>query len=273
MKKYLQLTSQLVDKFDNVKLELILREENSTADKIARLALTEDTSAMEGLLMEVQTTPSIDRLQAISIQQQNNWMEPIISYIRDGQLPSDSSEAKKVNVRATRFIVLNRELYKREFLMLYLKCLAPNKATYVLREKHEGACGNHSGPQSLVGKMIRASYFWLTMQKDAVEFVKKCDKCQRFGNVQHIPGELLVSISSPWPFSTYGIDIVGPLPLGKRQVKFLLVTIDYFTKWVEAKPLAVITKDKIQTFVWKNIVCWFRIPRMIVSHNGHQFNS
>ena len=200
-------------------------------------------------------------------------MEPIISYIRDGQLPSDSSEAKKVNVRATRFIVLNRELYKREFSMLYLKCLAPNKATYVLREKHEGVCDNHFGPQSLVGKMIRASYFWLTMQKDAVEFVKKCDKCQQFGNVQHIPGELLVSISSPWPFSTYGIDIVGPLPLGKRQVKFLLVTIDYFTKWVEAKPLAIITKDKIQTFVWKNIVCWFRIPRMIVSHNGHQFDS
>ena len=53
MKKYLQLTSQLIDKFDNVKLELIPREENSTADKIARLALTEDTSAMEGLLMEV----------------------------------------------------------------------------------------------------------------------------------------------------------------------------------------------------------------------------
>ena len=72
MKKYLQLTSQLIDEFDNVKLELIPREENSAADKMTRLASTEDASATEGLLMEVQTTLSIDRLQTISIQQQSN---------------------------------------------------------------------------------------------------------------------------------------------------------------------------------------------------------
>ena len=93
--------------------------------------------------------------------------------------------------------------------------------------------------------MIKAGYFWPTMQKDAVELVKKCDKCQRYGNVQHIPRELLTSISSPSPFSTWGLDIVDPLPLGKRQVKFLLVAIDYFTKWIEAEPLAVIIEDKI----------------------------
>ena len=121
--------------------------------------------------------------------------------------------------------------------------------------------------------MIRVGYFWPTMQKNAAELVKKCDKCQWFGNVQHIPGELLTSISSPWPFSMWEIDIVGPLPLGKRQVKFLLVAIDYFTKWVEAEPLAVIIKDKIQTFVWKNIVCRFGIPRTIISNNGRQFDS
>ena len=72
MKKYLQLTSQLIDEFDNVKLELIPREENSAADEMTRLASTEDASATEGLLMEVQTTLSIDRLQTISIQQQSN---------------------------------------------------------------------------------------------------------------------------------------------------------------------------------------------------------
>ena len=90
-------------------------------------------------------------------------MEPIISYIRDGQLPSNSSEAKKVKVQAARFTVLNGELYKSGFLMPYLKCLAPNEVTYVLREIHEGVCGNHSEPQSLVGNTIRASYFWPTM--------------------------------------------------------------------------------------------------------------
>ena len=73
-------------------------------------------------------------------------METIISYIKDGQLPSNSSKAKKVKVRATRFTILNGELYKRGFSMPYLKCLAPNKVMHVLREIHKGVCGNHSGP-------------------------------------------------------------------------------------------------------------------------------
>ena len=130
-----------------------------------------------------------------------------------------------------------------------MKCLNPEEAVYVLWEIHEGICGNHSRPQSLIGKAIRAGYFWLTMQKDTAELIQKCDKCQRFGTVQHIPGELMSSISSLWPFSIWGIDIVGPLPQGKKQVKFLLVAIDYFTKWVKEEPLVIIIENKVQSFV------------------------
>ena len=169
MKKYLQLTSQLIDEFDSIKLKLIPKEGNSASNEIARLASIKNASATESLLMEVQKIPNTDGLQALSIQQQSNWMEPFLSYIRDSQLPSNSSEAKKVKVWVARFTVLNRELYKRGFLMPYLKCLAPDEATYVLREIHESVCGNHSGSRSLVGKMIRVGYFWPTMQKDVVE--------------------------------------------------------------------------------------------------------
>ena len=66
---------------------------------------------------------------------------------------------------------------------------------------------------------------------------------------------------------------MGPLPQGKRQMKFLLVAIDYFTKWVEAEALATITETKVPNFVWKNIVYRFGIPRMIISNNGRQFDS
>ena len=83
----------------------------------------------------------------------------------------------------------------------------------------------------------------------------------------------MTSIASPWLFAQWGIDIVSPLPPGKRQVKFLLVAIDYFIKWVEAEALSTITEAKIQSFVWKNIVCRFRIPQPIVSDNRQQFNS
>ena len=66
---------------------------------------------------------------------------------------------------------------------------------------------------------------------------------------------------------------MGPLPQGKKQVSFLLVTIDYFMKWVEAKALAMITEAKVRNFIWKNIVCRFGIPQTIISDNGRQFNS
>ena len=75
----------------------------------------------------------------------------------------------------------------------------------------------------------------------------------------------MTNISLAWPFSTWGIDIVNTLPLRKRRVKFMLVAIDYFTKWVEAEPLAIIIEEKIQSFI---IVCRFRIPRTIISDNG-----
>ena len=70
------------------------------------------------------------------------------------------------------------------------------------------------------------------MQKDTREFVERCDKCQRFRNVRCILGEKTMAISSQWPLAQWGIDIIGPLPQGKKQVKFFIVAIDYFTKWV-----------------------------------------
>ena len=67
--------------------------------------------------------------------------------------------------------------------MPYLKCVDEEEAKYILEEIHEGVCGNHASPRLLVSKIIRAGYFWPTMQKEAREVIKKCDKCQRFGNV------------------------------------------------------------------------------------------
>ena len=102
------------------------------------------------------------------------------------------------------------------------------------------------------------------MQVDAAEIVKRCDKCQRYGNMQRLPVKRLTTIACPWPFAQWGIDIVDPLPQGKCQVKFLLVAIDYFTKWVEAEALAMITEARIRSFVWKNIICRFGIPLTII---------
>ena len=78
---------------------------------------------------------------------------------------------------------------------------------------------------------------------------------------------------APWPLAQWGLDILGPFPLGTRQMKFLVVVIDYFTKWVEAEPLASITQQNFKSFVWKNIVCRFGVPRVLVSDNRRQFDN
>ena len=74
-------------------------------------------------------------------------------------------------------------------------------------------------------------------------------------------------MQSPWPFAIWGIDLIGSLPTGKGGVKYAMVAVDYFTKWVEAEPLASITTKKVLDFVVKNIICKFGLPAKIVSDN------
>ncbi|KAL0355479.1 UNVERIFIED_CONTAM: hypothetical protein Sradi_3994800 [Sesamum radiatum] len=133
-----------------------------------------------------------------------------------------------------------------------------------------GCCGTHVGTRILANKALRVG-FWPTMKQDAIRLVSKCERCQKHSSFIHQPAELLTTMLSPCPFMQWGIDIVGPFPLVEGQRKFLLVAIDYFTKWVDAEPLARITKGEVMKFIWKNIVCHFGIPREIISDNGRQF--
>ena len=100
-------------------------------------------------------------------------MDPIITYIKSGNLLSNPTKARKVRIRLSKFTILNDELYKRGFSQPYLKCLYPENAEYVPREIYEGVCGNNSGLHSLDGQVVCAGYFWPTMQKDATQVVQK----------------------------------------------------------------------------------------------------
>ncbi|GJY01910.1 reverse transcriptase domain-containing protein [Tanacetum coccineum] len=142
--------------------------------------------------------------------------------------------------------MINGTLYKKYFLGPWLRCVGPLQANYVIREIHEGSCSMHSGPRSVVAKAIRTGYYWPTMHTDARKLIRECNDCQ-------------------------GIDIAEPFPEGQGKVKFLIVAIDYFTKWIEAKPVATITSNQVKKFIWDNIVCRFGLPGEIVSDNGKQF--
>ena len=87
-------------------------------------------------------------------------------------------------------------------------------ALKIMEEIHKGICGNHVGSRALATKILRARYFWATMKQDCMKFVRKCEKCQRFGESKHMPSEQLHCSESTWPFHKWGIDILGPFPLG-----------------------------------------------------------
>ena len=159
-------------------------------------------------------------------------MDPIWDYLVDGISPSNLKEASKLRVRLARFTIHQGTLYKRGFSTPNLKCVGKEYTNYVLKEVHEGICGNHIRARSLVEKTLRQGYYWPTMLKDATELVKKCKICQEHAQISHIPSDSLTSITSPWPFQQWGLDILGPQTIGKGQYKFIVVAVDYFTKWV-----------------------------------------
>ncbi|XP_022638464.1 uncharacterized protein LOC111241956 [Vigna radiata var. radiata] len=139
-----------------------------------------------------------------------------------------------------------------------------------VRELHHDICGSHSGKRTLRAKILRAGFYWPTIEQDCKEFIQKCISCQSHGHDTRIPLSELMGIISPWPFAQWGMDIVGPLPLAKGQCKYLLVAIDYFTKWIEAEALATISARKVQSFIW-HLICRFGISQKIITDNGQQF--
>ena len=211
-----------------------------------------------GKLIPVENPPEpsvcIENGEVSPVMSEPSWMDPIWDYLVEGTLPSDPKEASKIRAMSARFTIHQGTLYKRGFSTPILKCVGKEDANYILREVHEGVCGNHIGARTLVGKTLRQGYYWPTMLKDATELVRKCKTCQEHAKICYLPYEPLTSITSPWPFQQWGLDILGPLPIGRGQCKFIIVVVDYFTKWVEVEPLATITEQKVRNFIWRSII-------------------
>ena len=99
------------------------------------------------------------------------------------------------------------------------------------------------------------------MLKDCTEFDKGCQECQRHVGIQHMSASELHAIIKPWPFRGWALDIIGEIqPASSRQQKFILVGINYFTKWVEVVPLVKVDQDAVTEFIQKHIVYRFGIP-------------
>ncbi|GJZ38613.1 reverse transcriptase domain-containing protein [Tanacetum coccineum] len=118
--------------------------------------------------------------------------------------------------------------------------------------------------------LYRKSYL-VPLMRDARELIRACDDCQAHASVPRLPKANMISVTSTWPFMKWGMDIVRPLSEGLGRMKYLIMATDYFTTWMEAKPLATITGKQVVNFTWDNIICRFGIPATIIIDNGTQF--
>lgn len=265
--QYYHKAARLMRQFKTVELKYIPRGENVKADRLSKLTTDKERGQLTSLIRQVLFKPAIECLHVGCMAERDDWRREIMLLIKK---QDEGNTLRPEEAKQTRYIVIGEELYRRGYVTPMLKCLSREESKYVMRELYEGICGRHDGGRSLRAQALRAGFYWTTMERDCQTFVQKCIACQKFGNIIHEPAIELHSLVSPWPFAQWGMDIVGPFPTGQSQFKFLLVAVDYFTKWVEAEPLARITAAQVQKFVWK-LICRFEIPKFVITDNGRQF--
>ena len=157
MTLYLKKVHELLKKFVQVQVRYVLRAENSQADALSKLETASQEDLDRRIPVEHLLEPSINinNEEIIPVMTGTSWMDPIWDYLLNRTLLSDPKEASKLRVRLTRFALLRGTLYKRGFSIPFLKCIGKEDANYVLREVHEGICGNHIGARTLAGKTLR----------------------------------------------------------------------------------------------------------------------
>ncbi|VFQ98159.1 unnamed protein product [Cuscuta campestris] len=274
MKKYRDTALELLKSFIAYSVEQIPRAENAEADILSKLSSDTPQHIRRMANVEELSVPSIHAFPVAMIcARPKDWTDDIVAFLKDGTLPDDAVKAKLVRTRAPGYTLEGEKLYKRAYSGTLLRCLRPTEAKQVMEEVHAGICSAHQGAYAVSRKITLQGYFWPTIVKDCTEFLKKCKVCQEFQKVPGRPSTNYTPISTAIPFPRWGVDLVDALPRGTGSVRYVIVAIDYFTKWVEAAPLASITEVQCQKFLAKQVICRFGVPEHIITDNGTQFES
>ena len=160
-------------------------------------------------------------------------------------------------------------LYKKENDKL-LRVIRKFEFEGLMFMMHDHELSAHFGFKTTYSK-VRERYYWRGMLKDIETYVKSCDKCQRRGKPKQ--KHELYPIEIEEPFARIGIDIVGPLPVTHRGNKYIVVAMDYFTKWPEAKALKEANAKEVSNFIYDEIICRHGCPKRILSDRGTHFNN
>lgn len=277
MSKYRELVREMMREFEQISLVKVPCGENSRADELAKAASgCADVATLAKI--EVLEGPSIEgsmphrRIMMVEAIP-NDWRGKIVNYLEFAIQPDNPIESRKLRIKAARHQIIEGELFRQSFSGPLLRYLGPAQAKLVLTDIHEGSCRAHIGGRNLAHKVMSQGYYWSYLAREAAQYVRKCDKCQKHAPTSNAPAEELNTLGVPWVFARWGMDILGPLPTAPGGFRYVLLSIDYFTKWVEAESYVAITGNDVIKFTWKNIICRFVTPRYIVCDNGTQFNN
>nr|GEZ12942.1 reverse transcriptase domain-containing protein [Tanacetum cinerariifolium] len=151
------------------------------------------------------------------------------------------------------------------------RCVAGQEAVDILIACHSGPTGGHYGANYTAKKVFDLGFYWPTIYKEAFELVKNCDSCQRQGKISQKDEMPQNAIQICEIFDAWGIDFMGPF-LNSKGNKYILVVVDYLSKWVEAKALPTNDASVLVKFL-KSLFSRFGTPKAIISNRGTHFNN
>ncbi|XP_070022106.1 uncharacterized protein [Nicotiana sylvestris] len=174
MQRYFDKLQVNLHCFKEWNLQHVPREQNSEADALANLGspIEEDEISLRTVVQLSRSVIEEGYAEINSTSLTWDWRNKYIEYLKNGKLPLDPKESRALRTKAARFTLAeDGTLYRRTFNGPLIVCLGPGDTDYVLREVHVGTCGNHSGTESLIHKIVIAGDYWDSMEKDAKEFV------------------------------------------------------------------------------------------------------
>jgi ribonuclease HI len=300
MTAYRNLYYYLERTFDGCEVSHISRASNEEADNLANIG-SQCLPILQGVFWEEIIERSIKNNKTSTTEEQGHhqatgsgasklgqgstaepeevmmieetWMQPYLAYMINKTLPKDTVEARRIIRQSKAFVVLQGKLYKKSITGVLQRCITPQEGQEILKDIHVGVCGHHASSRAIAAKAFCASFYLLTAIEDVKDIVRKREACQRFASRPHAPTAELQPIPLSWPFTQWGLEMVGKLhkswPGGHV---YMLVAVDKFTKWVETAPITTQDSTAAINFI-KSIVFHFGVPHSIITDNGTNFTS
>ncbi|GLT29119.1 hypothetical protein SLA2020_040050 [Shorea laevis] len=200
------------------------------------------------------------------------WYADFANYLASNIHPHDLSyqQKKKFFSDVKHYFWEEPFLYKLCADQIIRKCVPEEKVASILHHCHNQEARGHLGASKTAAKVLQSGFYWPNIFRDAYAFVASCDKCQRSGSTSKKNEMPLNNLLVCELFDVWGIDFMGPFPHSFTN-QYILVAMDYVSKWVEAIALPTNDARVVVKFLKKNIFTRFGIPRAIISDGGKHF--